>query len=163
GRQMGASLAQSKTGPRLAFAEISQTNAVWALPAEVESGAPRGAFAKLMSAGVWDSSPSLSSDSGKLTWIRRAANSWTLGLRDLSSAREYTLLRSDRFLANAVISGDGRRVLYSSGSGDIFGLPVSGGAADSLCSHCGTVMGASSDGRRVVYEPLEQEDLTEWD
>src|SRR5262249_824949 len=76
--------------------------------------------------------------------------------------RESTLLRSDRFVANAVISGDGHRVTYSTGSGDIFGIAVSGGAAESLCSHCGTVMGASRDGSGVLYEPLQNEDLMLW-
>jgi serine/threonine protein kinase/dipeptidyl aminopeptidase/acylaminoacyl peptidase len=163
GHQTGASLAESTTGPRLAFSEILQTNAIWTLPVEVESGAPRGAFARLTNGGGADSSPSLSGDSGKLTWIRRAANSWTIELRDLAGGKESVLLRSDRFVANAVISGDGASVFYSTVTGEIFRVPASGGAADSLCAECGTVMGASFDGRRVLYEPRRDEDLTALD
>lgn len=163
GRQTGASLAESETGPRLAYAEILQTNGIWALPVDVETAQSRGKFAPLTNGRGVDSSPSLSGDAGKFTWIRRAANSWTIELHDTASEKEYALLRSERFVANALISGDGRRVFYSNGSGDIFGVSVSGGAAESLCGHCGTVMGASQDGRRVLYEPLQDEDLTVWD
>jgi serine/threonine protein kinase len=163
GRQTGASLAESETGRRLAYAEILQTNGIWTLPVDVENAQSRGKFAQLTNGGGVDSSPSLSSDSGKLAWIRRASNSWTIELNDIASGKEYTLLRSERFVANALISGDGLRVFYSNGSGDIFEVSASGGAAESLCGHCGTVMGASHDGRRVLYEPLQEEDLTAWD
>jgi dipeptidyl aminopeptidase/acylaminoacyl peptidase/predicted Ser/Thr protein kinase len=163
GRQTGASLAESKAGPRLAYAEILRTNAIWTLPVDVERAEPRGKIAKLTSGGGVESSPSLSGDSAKLAWIRWVAHSWTVGVADLASGKESTLLHSERFVANAVISGDGRRVFYSNEGGDIFGVSVAGGAAESLCSRCGTVMGASHDGRRVLYEPLEGEDLTAWD
>ncbi len=163
GRQASASLAETKAGPRLAFAEILQTYGIWALPMDAETGKPRAAFARLTGGSGWDSSSSLSGDSARLALIRRAANWWTLVVRDLLSGKESTVLHSERFLANAVISGDGSRVLYSAGTGDISGVPASGGAADTLCTHCGTVMGASHDGRRVLYEPLQDEDLTAWD
>jgi len=163
GRQIGASFAQSASGPRLAFAEVAQSNAIWLLPSVGKSDPPRGAMTKLNSSGKWDSSPSLSADSGKLAWIRRAANLWAIVVRDLASGKEAAVLRSDRYLANAVISGDGRRVLYSNGSGDVFGVASAGGASEALCAHCGTVMGASHDGARLLYEPLQNEDLMQWD
>ena len=42
-------------------------------------------------------------------------------------------------------------------------IPSAGGAAEKLCEHCGVVMGASTDGRQTLYEPLENEDVLMYD
>jgi tricorn protease-like protein len=59
----------------------------------------------------------------------------------------------------ARLSGDGSRILFSSIGYDLMSIPSAGGAAEKLCEKCGEVMGASSDGRQVLYEPLENEDV----
>jgi hypothetical protein len=84
-------------------------------------------------------------------------------LRDFAASKEYALLSSDRFISSAVLAGGGGRVLFSYGDGSISALAPSGGGAEELCARCGTVTGASEDGRRVLFEPLQGEDLTLWD
>jgi len=42
-------------------------------------------------------------------------------------------------------------------------IPSAGGAAEKLCDRCGVAMGASTDGRRTLYEPLENEDVLTYD
>ena len=64
---------------------------------------------------------------------------------------------------NPRISGDGATVAYSDRSGNIFSVPRTGGAVETLCAGCGTTMAVSPDGKRVTYEPAESEDLTYYD
>ena len=62
-------------------------------------------------------------------------------------------------LPTARLSVTARRVLFTSPGYRHHVDPVGGGAAEKLCEHCGEVMGTSSDGRRALYEPLENEDV----
>jgi hypothetical protein len=34
---------------------------------------------------------------------------------------------------------------------------------EKLCGHCGATMGASTDGRQILFEPLENEDVMMFD
>jgi Tol biopolymer transport system component len=65
-------------------------------------------------------------------------------------------------LSTARLSGDGSRVVYSSDS-DLLSIPSAGGAVEKLCERCGSVMGVSGDGRQVLYEPMENEDVLMYD
>jgi hypothetical protein len=84
-------------------------------------------------------------------------------LRDAASGKEYTLLSSDRFIPAAVLGANGSRIFFSYADGTIAGLAPSGGGAEEVCNRCGTVTGASADGRRVLFEPMRDEDLSMWD
>jgi eukaryotic-like serine/threonine-protein kinase len=161
GRQRAASWAQAKSGERLAFADTPINYDIWEVPVDSESGALKGEMRTVVKSPALDSSPSLSADGSRLAFLSRQTSLWILRLREASASgtRETTLLTSDRYLANEVIAGDGRKVFLSTGTGDILQLPV-GGAAEQLCKGCGTVMGASADGGKVLYEPYEGEDLT---
>ena len=161
GRQRAASWAQVKSGERLAFADTPLNYDIWELPVDAESGAVKGELEQMVRSPALESSPSVSADGSRLTFLSRQTSLWTLRLREQSGggARETTLLTSDRYIANQVISGDGRWVFYSTGAGDILVQPAEG-AAEELCKGCGTVTGASRDGAKVLYEPYEGEDLT---
>ena len=52
---------------------------------------------------------------------------------------------------------------FTSADYDLMSIPATGGAAEKLCEKCGVVMGASTDGRLTVYEPLENEDVLMYD
>ena len=165
GRQREASWAQVKGGERLAFADTPLNYDIWQLPVDAESGAVKGELAQLVQSPAMESSPSLSEDGSRLTFLSKATSLWALRSRDegRGGVRETTLLTSDRYIANQVLSGDGRRVFYSTGAGDILAQPAPGGVAEELCKGCGTVTAASRDGAKVLYEPYQGEDLTYWD
>ncbi len=164
GRQRAASWAQTKSGERLAFADTPINYDIWQQPVDSETGAVKGEMQLLVKSPALDSSPSLSADGSRLAFLSRQTSLWILRLRELApgGTRETTLLTSDRYLANEVISGDGRKIFLSTETGDILQLPV-GGAAEQLCKGCGTVTGASHEGDKVLYEPYEGEDLTYYD
>jgi hypothetical protein len=42
-------------------------------------------------------------------------------------------------------------------------IPSAGGALEKLCDHCGTITGISRDGNRIIYEPVNDEDLIAFD
>ena len=161
GREENASRAQAKSGERLAFADLPLNYDIWELPVDADSGSARGEMADIVSSPAWEESPSLSADGSRLSFVSRQSNLWILKLRQKGA--ETTLLTSERYIPNAVISGDGQHVLFSTGTGDILAQPAGGGAAEELCKGCGTLTGASRDGTRVLYEPFEDEDLTYWD
>ncbi len=163
GAQMNAAWALTKTAARLAFSDAPLNYDIWELPAATDRGAPQGEMIGVVKGPALEDSPSLSADGTRLAFIRRQANVWTLQLREGRTAAETTLLSSERRLTNEVISGDGRRIAYSTVQGDLLSQSASGGSAEELCGHCGTVMGASRDGSKVLYEPFQGEDLTYWD
>jgi tricorn protease-like protein len=66
-------------------------------------------------------------------------------------------------MSTARVSGDGNHILFTSADYDLMSIPATGGAAEKLCEKCGVVMGASTDGRQTVYEPLENEDVLMYD
>jgi Tol biopolymer transport system component/predicted Ser/Thr protein kinase len=163
GAQMNASWALTKTSQRLAFSDAPLNYDIWELPVAVERGAAQGEMDGVVRSPAVQYSPSLSADGSRLAFLTRQANVWTLQLKEGRTGAKTTLLTSERRLTNEVVSGDGRRIVYSTVEGDILAQPASGGSADELCGRCGTVMGASQDGAKVLYEPLEGEDLTYWD
>jgi tricorn protease-like protein len=81
----------------------------------------------------------------------------------LTSGKTIALVTSPSGLFNPRISGDGASVAYCDRSGNIFSVPRTGGAVETLCAGCGTTMAASADGKRISYEPAQSEDLTYYD
>jgi hypothetical protein len=89
-------------------------------------------------------------------WSRTAKH---LPIRDPQSRKAISLAGDCCFVR---VSGDGARVLYTDYS-DLLSIPSAGGTAEKLCDSCGTTMGASTDGRRILYEPPENEDVLMYD
>jgi Tol biopolymer transport system component len=66
-------------------------------------------------------------------------------------------------MPSARLSGDGKSILYTNAAWDLLSIPAAGGTAEKLCDHCGATMGASTDGREILYEPGENEDVLMYD
>jgi eukaryotic-like serine/threonine-protein kinase len=163
GRQAHASAAIIGGKPRVAFADVILNYDIWSIPVDADRGSTRGPGSRITEMASVEWASSLTSDATGMAFISRKVGDWWVRFRDLSSGRDRTLVMNDRGLTNARVSGDGSRVVYSDAGGDLLALPVRTGAVERLCEHCGTVMGLSHDGRRVLYEPLESEDLTMYD
>lgn len=163
GRQAHASTTHAAGQSRLAFSDVLLNYDIWTLPVDSDRGVPRGPMSRITDMASVEWASSLTSNGAGMAFISRKVGDWWVRLRDLSSGKDRTLVMSDRGLTNARVSGDGSRVVYSDASGNLLGVPVKTGAVERLCERCGTVMGLSADGRRVLYEPLESEDLTMYD
>jgi Tol biopolymer transport system component len=148
---------------RLTFAAAELNFDVWLQPLDRDTGAARGDTKRLTDDLTEDLSPSIGWNGTTAAYVSRRSNTWSLRTIDVATGRERSVLSSPTRLATARLSGDGSRILFTSSDYDLMSIPSAGGAAERVCEHCGEVMGASSDGRRTLYEPLENEDLLMYD
>lgn len=148
---------------RLVFAAEELNFDVWLQPLDRTTGAASGAMQRLTEEATEELTPSLSWDAGKFAYVSQQPDSWSLRIRDGAPGAERTVLSSQTKILAARLSGDGTRILYTGSGFELLSIPSAGGAAERLCDRCGTVMGASSDGREVLYEPVENEDVLVYD
>jgi Tol biopolymer transport system component len=146
----------------LIFAAEELNFDVWLQPLD-RAGAAGGPMKRLMDASSDRLTPSISWDAGKIAYVSRRSDNWFLRIRDMVSGTERSVLSSPTWLYTARLSGDGTRVLYTSAGYDLLSIPAAGGTIEKLCERCGTVMGASTDGREILYEPAENEDVLMYD
>ena len=147
----------------LIFAAAELNFDVWLQPLAPDTGAARGDTRRLTDDLTEDLSPSISWNGAMAAYVSRRSDNWSLRTIDVASGHGRTVLSSPTRLATARLSGDGSRILFTSSGYDLMSIPSAGGAAEKLCEKCGEVMGASSDGRQVLYEPLENEDVLIYD
>jgi Tol biopolymer transport system component len=152
----------SGDGQSLIFAAEELNFGVWLLPLDLASGAAHGPMNRLTDEVAEELTPSISWDGETIAYVSHAPENSSLRLRDRASGMEHSILYSPTWLYTARLSGDSTRILYSADS-DLLSIPSAGGAAEKLCSHCGTTMGASTDGSRILYEPPENEDVLLYD
>jgi WD40 repeat protein len=148
---------------RLVFADEELNFDVWLQPLDRATGASSGPMKRLTDEATEELTPSISWDAGKIAYVSHGSGGWSLRTRDGASGAERTVLSSPAKLPTARLSGDGTRILYTSAGSDLLSIPSSGGAVEKLCDGCGEAMGASTDGREVLYEPLENEDVLMYD
>jgi Tol biopolymer transport system component len=147
----------------LIFAAAELNFDVWLQPLDHETGAARGAAKRLTDELTEDLSPSISWTGTTAAYVSRRSDHWSVRTIDIASGNERAVLSSPTRLSTARLSGDGSRILFTSSGYDLMSIPSAGGAAEKLCERCGVVMGPSSDGRRTLYEPLENEDVLMYD
>jgi Tol biopolymer transport system component len=148
---------------RLTFAAAELNFDVWLQPLDRATGAALGDGKRLTSDLTEDLSPSISWNTSTMAYVSGRSGSWSLRTIDVTTGDERSVLSSPTRLLTARLSGDGSRILFTSSDYDLMSIPSAGGAAEKLCEHCGEVMGTSSDGRRTLYEPGENEDLLMYD
>jgi Tol biopolymer transport system component len=153
----------SGDGGRLVFAAQELNFDVWLQPLDRATGASRGPMQRLTDETTEDLTPSISWDASKIAYVSHRSDNWSLRTRDIASGAERTILSSPARVLTARFSGDGTRILYTGAGFDLLSIPSAGGAVEKLCDRCGSVMGASTDGREVLYEPLENEDVLMYD
>jgi Tol biopolymer transport system component len=147
----------------LTFAAAELNFDAWLQPLDRGTGVARGPMTRLTEGPTEDLTPSISWDAGRIAYVSRRSNTWSLRTIDTASRTERTVLSSPTRLRIARLSGDGSRILYSNDGYDLLSVPSPGGAVEKLCARCGAVMGASTDGRQALYEPLENEDVLMYD
>ena len=148
---------------RLIFTAEELNFDIWLQSLNPATGASSGPMTRLTDEATEELTPSISWDAAKIAYVSHGPDSWSLRIRDRASGTERTLLSSPTWLYTARLSGDGARILYTSAGYDLLSIPSAGGAAQKLCDRCGTTMGASSDGREILYEPTENEDVLMYD
>lgn len=148
---------------RMAFAAEELNFDVWMQPLDRATGMASGPIKRLTEEATEELSPSISWDASRIAYVSRRSDNWSLRTRDTVSGEEHAILSSPTTLQIARLAGDGSRILYTNAGYDLLSIASSGGSAEKLCDRCGSVMGASTDGRQVLYEPLENEDVLMYD
>ena len=163
GRQAHATWAITDTAERLAFADESVNYDIWTAPLPAGGTAHVDNATRLTDSIATEWAPSLSADGKQMLFIARRSGSWAAVLRDIATGRDRELTSSPALLVNAVISGDGSHAVWTTSDLSMYSMPLAGsqasGQTDKLCTHCGTVLSLSSDGRYAAYEPVANEDL----
>jgi eukaryotic-like serine/threonine-protein kinase len=98
-----------------------------------------------------------------MAFLSLQAGTWSLRMMDLATKKERILVNTERRLGIPKLSGDGSRVAYCDSAQVAFSIPSAGGTVERLFEGCGALMDNSFDGRRILYEPLEDEHLTLFD
>ncbi len=163
GRQQKATRVEADGVERMAFSDELLNYDIWSLDMDADRGMARGEGRRLTADWSPEWAPSLAWDGNWMTYQGRQAGAWSLRLVDLRTLREQPLLFSAGMTTTTRMAGDGSRVFYSDLNSDIYAVPVTGGVTEKLCAQCGDVTGASTDGNRLLYEPLENEDLLMFD
>lgn len=154
----------SADGRRLAFAAEELNFSIWLQPLDASTGGPRGTPTRLTGEVSEEYTPSITWDGDRIAYERHGPDHWSLLVRNRASDRETKILSTQNWLFTARLSGDGTNVLYTdSDHSDLASIPAAGGIAEKLCDGCGTVMGASNDGKQILYEPQENEDVLMYD
>lgn len=148
---------------RLIFAAEELNFDVWRQPINGATGAATGAMQRLTDEATEELMSSVSWDGGKIAYLSHRADNWSLRIHEDRANAERTVFSSPTRLASAGISGDGTHILFTNGGYDLMSVPSAGGPAEKLCDRCGEVMGGSTDGRQILYEPLENEDVLMYD
>jgi len=149
----------SSNAQRMVFEAEDLDFNIWSQALDRVNGAAKGPLEPLTEGTAQKLSPSVTWDDAKIAYVSRdAEDRWSLIVRDRISRADQMLLSSPEEISGR-ISGDGARVVYTTTNYDLFSVPAGGGIPEKLCDRCGTVMGSSTDGSRVLYEPLENEDV----
>ena len=163
GYQLHASTAAASARGRLAYSSLEWTPVVWSQALDADRGIAKGEVEPITADELSALAPSLSADGRSLVYVSTQLGSRSVRARDLTSGKVLALVTSPSGFFNPRISGDGASVAYCDRSGNIFSVPRTGGAVETLCAGCGTTMAVSADGKRISYEPAESEDLPYYD
>jgi Tol biopolymer transport system component len=163
GRQTQASEVTVKGLPRTVFADLSLNYDIWTVPLDADRGVVRGEPAPITESLAVKRSPSLSADGKQIAFVRRQIPNWSLRVMDLTTRKERLLVHSEHLIGPARMSGDGSHIAYCDDAGVAFSISSTGGTLERLFEGCGAVMDNSFDGRRILYEPTENEHVTMFD
>ncbi len=163
GRQTQAAEVVVKGEPRTVMADLSLNYDIWTELLDRNTGLTRGDASRLTEALSVERSPSLSADGKLMAFTRSQGANWSLRVMDLATRRERILVNSERQIGIPKLSGNGGTLAYCDDAQVAFAIPSQGGTAERLFDGCGAVMDISFDGKRILYEPLEDEHLTLYD
>lgn len=153
--------ASASPGGRLAFSDLEWKHDVWSLRVDADRGVVRGPLERLTPDEPDAAAPSLSADGARLVFRASELGRSLVRVRDLATGKQISLVDSLKRIRNPRFGGG--VIAYSDDEGTLVTVPSTGGPGTQLCKRCGTMMGISSDGLRVSYEPYKAEHLMFFD
>jgi Tol biopolymer transport system component/tRNA A-37 threonylcarbamoyl transferase component Bud32 len=155
GGEFGPRAVRGSKGWRIVFASGESSSGLWSLSVELNHAKVIGQPHKLFRDALRRSTPSLSADGSRLTYVFRGLDGFGLRMRDMKTGSETTLLRSPSAL-RARISPDGSTVAYNLSATDekervIHLIAATGGEPRQFCDTCGLLYDWTPDGKKILY------------
>jgi Tol biopolymer transport system component len=149
-----ATPAAAGEGP-FAFASLEVDLQLRQLPLSgPRAGTPEPLLANLTQVG----SPSISDDGSRLVVSARQADGYRVLTIDTKTGRQETIVAiKGRRFSRALISGDGRQVVYRMGTAGYL-VAAGGGTTQQICDRCGSPTDVDTTGRQVLFESLGPEE-----
>lgn len=160
GSQMQASLAPLSASGRVALANLEWNFDVWSLDLDTNRGIANGDLKRLTKEESLEAQPALDWAGRRMVYVSRQAGKWLLRTMDFQTGKDVSMVSRLKAIFAPRLSSDGSRVAYSDDVGNIYSTSIAGGVGEDLCQKCGTVTGVSGDGNRILYEPMEVENVT---
>jgi len=141
-------------GLRLVFASTQRSQALWSLPLDLNSGKALGEPMKLFPDGLQRTTPSLSADGSRLSYVYHGLEGYGVRVRDTKTGAETTLVQAPNDM-RARLSPDGSTVAYTPNITEaekvVFLVSATGGDSRKFCDTCGLIYDWTPDGRKILY------------
>jgi Tol biopolymer transport system component len=147
----------SAAGDHLAFSSLSSQIDVWSLPVDANSGKVTGELQRLTDDAADDTRPAISQDGKKLVFLSNRSGNNDVWIKDLGSGKETPLTATPMPETRVKLSRDGLKVVYNQETSNrqytMHVVGAQGGVPKNVCADCGTLLGVSPDGNRIIYAP----------
>lgn len=153
--EVGPRAVSGSNGWRIVFSSGRVSSTLWSLPIDHNAAKTGGEPMRMFPDALPRTTPSLSADGSRLTYVSRGLDGFGVRLRNMNSGAETTLVQSPVDM-RARLSPDGSAVAYNPTSSNekervIFLIPAAGGEARKLCDTCGLIYDWTPDGKSITY------------
>jgi Tol biopolymer transport system component len=145
---------------RMFFSSLVGRVNVWSIPIDASSGRVKGPISDLTPGISYAAAPSISADGTEMAFIAAQSKLWSVKTRDLATGQGATLTTKDsrttpgaRWLRPR-ISSDGSAVAYVDNTDQMYLVNRLTGTSEKICDRCGPPTDISSDGQKVLFQPL---------
>ena len=141
-------------GWRLVFTSGQRSQTLWRLPLDLNAAKALGEPAKLFPDALGRTTPSLSADGSRLSYVYRGLEGYGARVRDTKTGAETTLVQAPNDM-RARLSPDGSTIAYTPTITEtekmIYLISATGADARKFCETCGLIYDWSPDGKRILY------------
>ncbi len=145
------------TGPkgwRLVFASSQRSQSLWSLPLDLNAAKVLGEPKKLFADALGRTTPSLSADGSRLSYVYHGLEGYGVRVRDTKTGVETTLVQGPNDM-RARLSPDGSTIAYTPTVTEaekvIYLISATGGDARQFCETCGLIYDWTPDGKKILY------------
>ncbi|MGA3328763.1 MAG: protein kinase [Terriglobia bacterium] len=140
---------------RLAFASLTETINLWAIPLDPRQGKASGPPQRLTQDAAPNYQPDISWDGKHLVFLSSRSGHAEVYLKNLETGRESRLTTTRSGAGRPALRRDGSAVIYDTmenGHSVLYSLSTQGGLPQKICEDCGGVWDQSVDGKTVVTQ-----------